>query len=117
MFVKTVKLRLYIIFSVILVFGLYLDNSKFTLQFTVILFLLTFVFFIHGKRAGALSYAGVIYARSFFRYERDDRMIRVKIRSLDLLNYIRNAFTNASVSLKGSGISDFMSKTLYPIFK
>ena len=115
MFVKTVELRLYIIFSVILVFGLYLDNSKFTLQFTVILFLLTFVFFIHSKRAGALSYAGVIYARSFFRYERDDRMIRVKIRSLDLLNYISEK-SNQNVLIcgtSGQGKSRLMRYLLY----
>ena len=115
MFVKTVKLRLYIIFSVILIFGLYLDNSKLTLKFAIILFLLSFIFLIHGKRAGALSYAGVIYARSFFRYERDDRMIPVKIRSLDLLNYI-NEKSNQNVLIcgtSGQGKSRLMRYLLY----
>ena len=115
MFVKTVKLRLYIIFSVILIFGLYLDNSKFTFKFAIILFLLSFIFFIHGKRAGALSYAGVIYTRSLFRYERDNRMIPVKIRSLDLLNYI-NEKSNQNVLIcgtSGQGKSRLMRYLLY----
>ena len=115
MFVKNFKLRVYIIFSVILIFGLYLDNSKFTIKLAIVLFLLSFIFFIHGRRAGALSYAGVIYTRSLFRYERNNRMIAVKIRSLDLLNYI-NEKSNQNVLIcgtSGQGKSRLMRYLLY----
>ena len=115
MFVKNFKLRVYITFSVILIFGLYLDNSKFTLKVVIILFLLSFIFFIHGRRAGALSYAGVIYTRSLFKYERDNRMIAVKVRSLDLLNYIKEK-SNQNILIcgtSGQGKSRLMRYLLY----
>ena len=115
LFVRTFKLRIYIIFSALLIIGLLLENSKYTIMVTLFLVLFSFVFFIKRKYAGAISYAAVLYRKQLFGKEKDYNWITVPIRSLHLLNYIENK-VNQNVLIcgtSGQGKSRLMRYLLY----
>ena len=115
LFVRTFKLRIYIIFSALLIIGLLLENSKYTIMVTLFLVLFSFAFFIKRKYAGAISYAAVLYRKQLFGKEKDYNWITVPIRSLHLLNYIENK-VNQNVLIcgtSGQGKSRLMRYLLY----
>ena len=115
LFVRTFKLRIYIIFSALLIIGLLLENSKYTIMVTLFLVLFSFAFFIKRKYAGAISYAAVLYRKQLFGKDKDYNWITVPIRSLHLLNYIENK-VNQNVLIcgtSGQGKSRLMRYLLY----
>ena len=114
-FIKTVKLRLYIIFSIILLIGLVLDNSKYTLTISIFLLVFSIVFFIKQRHSGAISYSSVLYRRTFFSKDKDYYMMKVPVRSMNLLDYISYK-VNQNVLIcgtSGQGKSRLMRYLLY----
>ena len=115
LFVRTFKLRIYIIFSILLVIALLLQKPIYALISSFFLILFSFAFFIKRRYAGAISYAAVLYRRQPFSKEKDYNWITVPIRGLHLLNYIESK-VNQNVLIcgtSGQGKSRLMRYLLY----
>lgn len=114
-FVRTFKLRLYIILSLLLIVGLIIENSNYTELISIFLLVFSVVFFIKSRHSGAVSYSSVIYRKQPFRKEKDYNMIKVPVRSLNFLNYI-DYKVNQNVLIcgtSGQGKSRLMRYLLY----
>lgn len=115
LFVKTFKLRLYTIFSILLIVGLLYDNSKYTSMIIIFLLLVSVLFFIKSNHSGAISFSAVLYRKPLIGKEKENTRIKVPIRSLDLLNYI-DYKVNQNVLIcgtSGQGKSRLMRYLLY----
>jgi len=117
MFIKTFYIRVYIIFSIFIIAALLLTNSnpKNIIIISLLLFLFSFVFLIRKKYAGAISHSAVLYRRHIIDKSKDYDWILVRVRNLDLLNYI-DCKVNQNVLIcgtSGQGKSRLMRYLLY----
>lgn len=115
LFVKTFKLRLYIVFSILLIVLLLIINFKHIELIIIALLLFSIIFFIKRNHSGAISYSSVVYKRKIFSKEKDYVMFKVSVRSLNLLNYI-DYKVNQNVLIcgtSGQGKSRLMRYLLY----
>ena len=115
LFVKTFKLRLYIIFSIILIVAMLFDHYKYTATISIFLLLFSIVFFIKGRHSGAVSYSSVLYRKQFISKDKDYNIIKVPVRSLNFLDYI-DYKVNQNVLIcgtSGQGKSRLMRYLLY----
>jgi energy-coupling factor transporter ATP-binding protein EcfA2 len=115
-FIRTFKLRIYIIVSFILVLTalIFFPPIVGGILFIVLLLFST-LFLIKKRYAGAVSYSSVVYHRHFFDKEKTNDLIPVPIRNVDLLNYIKNK-PNSNVLIcgtSGQGKSRLMRYLLY----
>ena len=114
-FVKTFKLRLYILFSIILVAGMLFYNFKYTEIISIFLLLFSIIFFIKGHHSGAVSYSSVLYRKQYIGKDKEYNIIKIPVRSLNFLDYI-DYKVNQNVLIcgtSGQGKSRLMRYLLY----
>ncbi len=117
MFIKTFYIRVYIIFSIFIIAAMLLTNSnpRNIMIVSLLLFLFSFVFLIRKRYAGAISHSAVLYRRHIIDKSKDYDWMLVRVRNLDLLNYI-DSKVNQNVLIcgtSGQGKSRLMRYLLY----
>ncbi len=114
-FVKTFKLRLYIIFSIILIAGMLFYNFKYTEVISIFLLLFSMIFFIRSHHSGSVSYSSVLYRKQYIGKDKEYNIIKIPVRSLNFLDYIGYK-VNQNVLIcgtSGQGKSRLMRYLLY----